>query len=137
MEGNFVAEKFGTETGGKLFLPVNFTIQRNISQAFPKKERSFSVLFDYKFSSIDEVKIDIPNQFEIEFLPPNILLDENFGLFESNYEIVENRIYHKRVFERKELFIPVEEYDHLKAFYDRVAKEDNQKIILKIPLGRD
>ena len=137
MEGKFVAEKFGTETGGKLFLPVNFTIQRNISQAFPKKERSFPVLFDYKFSSIDEVKIDIPNQFEIEFLPPNVLLDENFGLFESSYEIIDNKIYHKRVFERRELFIPVEEYDHLKGFYGRVAKEDNQKIILKIPPGRD
>ena len=83
------------------------------------------------------MSIDIPHQFEIEFLPPDILLDEDFGFFESSYEIKDNRIYHKRVFERKELFIPVEEYDQLKGFYDRVAKEDNQKIILKIPSGRD
>ena len=133
IEGNFAAEEFGIETGGKLFLPVNFAIQRNISQAFPKKERNFPVLFDYNFNTIDEVKIDIPNQFEIEFLPPNVLLDEDFGFFESSYEIVDNKIYHKRIFERKELFIPVEEYDQLKSFYDKVAKEDNQKIILKIP----
>ncbi|MFQ6031921.1 MAG: DUF3857 domain-containing transglutaminase family protein [Candidatus Zixiibacteriota bacterium] len=131
VEGDFAAGKFGTETGGKLFLPVNFTAQRNISQAFPKKQRDFPVLFDYKFSSIDEVSIEIPHQFEIEFLPPNTFLDEDFGIFESSYEIKDNKIYHKRVFERKELFIPVEEYERLKKFYDRVAKEDNQKIIFK------
>ena len=133
MEGDFTSEKFGTETGGKLFLPVNFTVQRNISQAFPKKQRDFPVLFDYEFSNTDEVSMHIPNQFEIEFVPPDILLDENFGFFESSYEIVDNKIYHKRAFQRKELFIPVEEYERLKKFYDRVAKEDNQKIILKIP----
>jgi hypothetical protein len=133
IRGDFAAEKFGTQIRGKLFLPVNFITQRNISQVFPKKERIFPVLFDYEFSSVDELAIEIPHQFEIESLPPNLLLDENFGFFESSYETVDNRIYHKRVFERKKLFIPVEEYDQLKAFYDRVAKEDNQKIILKIP----
>ena len=129
--GEFAAEEFGIETGGKLFLPVNFTIQRNISQTFPKKERDFPVLFDYKFSNTDEASIEIPEQFEIEFLPPNISLDESFGSFESSYEIVDDKIYHKRVFERKELFIPVEKYGQLKDFYDKVAKEDNHKIILK------
>ncbi|MCK4386057.1 MAG: DUF3857 and transglutaminase domain-containing protein [candidate division Zixibacteria bacterium] len=137
MKGDFTAKKFGTETGGKLFLPINFTIQRNISQAFPKKDRNFPVLFDYEFSTIDEVSIQIPNEFEIEFLPSNTLLEENFGLFESSYEIIDNRIYHKRIFERKEIFVPVEEYERLKEFYDRVAKEDNQNVILKIPPGRD
>jgi hypothetical protein len=133
IDGDFTAKRLGTETGGKLFLPVNFTTQRNISQSFPKKERDFPLLFDYKFSITDEIKIEILNQFEIEFLPPNIFLDENFGSFESSYEMVDNKIYHKRVFERKEIFIPIEQYDQLKGFYDRVAKEDNQKIILKIP----
>ncbi|KPL03521.1 MAG: hypothetical protein AMJ73_06700 [candidate division Zixibacteria bacterium SM1_73] len=129
--GEFAAEELGIETGGKLFLPVNFTIQRNISQTFPKKERDFPVLFDYKFSNTDEATIEIPEQFEIEFLPPNISLDETFGSFESSYEIVDDKIYHKSVFERKELFIPVEKYGQLKDFYDKVAREDNQKIILK------
>ncbi len=137
MVGDFSAERFGIETDGKLFLPVNFTIHRNISQAFPKKERSFPVLFDYEFSNIDEVSIHVPNDFEIEFLPPHILLDENFGFFESSYEIKDNWIYHKRIFERKKLLVPVEEYGPIKNFYDRVAKEDNQKIILKIRQRRD
>ncbi len=129
--GDFAAESFGIETGAKLFLPVNFTVQRNISQTFPQERRDYPVFLDYRFSNKDEVSIHIPEGFEIEFLPPNVTLDEDFGLFESSWEVRENEIHRRRVFERKKLLIPVEKYDRLKSFYDEVAKEDNQKIILK------
>jgi hypothetical protein len=135
--GELSAERFGTETGGKLFLPVNFSVQRNISQTFPQRQRDFPVVFDYRFSNKDEIRISISEGLDIEFLPSNVILDEDFGFFESSYEVTDGEILHRRVFERKQLFVPVEEYEPLKEFYDRVAKEDNQKIILKIPPGRD
>jgi hypothetical protein len=135
--GDFTARRFGTETGGKLFLPVNFTVQRNISQTFSQKQRRFPVLFDHEFRNEDELSVRMPEGFEIDFLPPNVILNEDFGYFESSYEILDGEILHRRVFERKELFVPAEEYERLKEFYDRTAKEDNQKIILKIPPGRD
>ena len=135
--GEFAARRLGTETGGRLFLPVNFTVQRNISQTFPQEQRELPVLFDYQFGNKDEISISIPEGLDIEFVPPNVFLDEDFGFFESSYEIIDGNILHRRVFERKQLFVPVEEYERLKEFYDRVAKEDNQKIILKIPPGRD
>jgi hypothetical protein len=86
---------------------------------------------------VDELILQIPAEFEIDFLPRDVRLDEPFGLFESIYKVEEDKIIHKRIFVRKKLFVPVDRYDQLKDFYDRVAEEDNQRIILKKKSGTD
>ena len=64
-------------------------------------------------------------------LPPPVRLDKSFGSFESTCRVEEDKIVHKRLFVRKELFIPVAEYSRLKDFYDQAAAADNQRIILR------
>jgi hypothetical protein len=137
IQTSFVAGGFGVKDQDRLFLPVNLNTQNYLSLMFPQKKRDFPVIFDYKFTNVDELILQIPAEFEIDFLPRDVRLDEPFGLFESIYKVEEDKIIHKRIFVRKKLFVPVDRYDQLKDFYDRAAEEDNQRIILKKKSGTD
>jgi len=131
IQTSFVSGGFGVIDQDKLFLPVNLNTQNYLNLMFPHERRDFPVIFDYKFINLDEMVLQIPVEFEIDYLPSNIRLDEPFGLFESIYKLEQNKIIHKRVFVRRKLYLPVEEYQKLKDFYDRSAEVDNQQIILR------
>lgn len=137
IQASFVAGGFGVKDQDRLFLPVNLNTQTYLSLMFPQKKRDSPVIFDYKFINVDELILQIPGEFEIDFLPRDVRLDEPFGLFESIYRLEEDKIIHERVFVRKKLFVPVDKYDQLKDFYDRVAEEDNQRIRLEKKSGTD
>jgi hypothetical protein len=132
IQASFVAEGFGVKDQNNLFLPVNLNTQNYLNIIFPHPQRNSAVVFDYKLINVDEMMVELPGALQVEHLPQDALLDESFGLFESTYQVREDRIVHKRVFIRKELFIPVDDYTRLKQFYDRAAEEDNNKVILKI-----
>ncbi|MGB2805766.1 MAG: DUF3857 and transglutaminase domain-containing protein [Candidatus Zixiibacteriota bacterium] len=125
------AGSFGVKQGERLFLPMNLNTQDYLNLMFPHAQRRFPVIFDYRFVNTDELTVSVPQVFEIEYLPGPVRLDESFGLFESTYELEGDKILHKRLFVRKELLVPVTDYDRLKDFYEQAAAADNQRIILK------
>jgi hypothetical protein len=131
IQAGFEAGRFGTDQGERLFLPVDLHTQNYLNLMFPHAQRRFPVVFDYRFVNLDELAVSVPLGFRVEHLPAPIRLDESFGSFESIYEMEGDRIVHKRMFVRKELVIPVTEYDRLTDFYDKAAAADNQRIVLR------
>lgn len=130
IRASFVAGGFGIEDQSRLFLPVNLNTLSYLSVMFPQPQRELPVFFDYRFINEDEIKIQPPEEFQIEHLPGAVRLDEPFGLFESTYRVEENKIIRKRTFVRKELLIGASQYHRLKQFYDRAAEEDSKRLIL-------
>jgi rhodanese-related sulfurtransferase len=114
-----------------LFLPVNLNTQNYLSMMFPDLQRNHPILFDYRFINEDIMKVRIPPEFEIAHLPGAIKLDQPFGLFQSTYSVNQDTLIHKRLFIRRELLIPTDDYARLKEFYDRAAEEDSRQIILR------
>jgi hypothetical protein len=45
--------------------------------------------------------------------------------------VAEDAIIHDRLFVRRQLLVPVEQYPQLKEFYDRAAQEDAARVILR------
>jgi len=131
IQASFVAGGFGVKDQERLSLPVNLNTQNYLNLMFPQKQRDFPVIFDYKFINVDELTLQIPAEFEIAHLPSDVWLDEPFGLFESIYKLEQDKIIHKRMFVRRKLLVPVDEYRKLKDFYDRAAEADNQRVMLK------
>ncbi|UCB51809.1 MAG: hypothetical protein JSV10_07430, partial [Candidatus Zixiibacteriota bacterium] len=129
--------RFGVERDDRLFLPVDLNTQNYLNLMFPYAQRRFPVIFDYRFVNLDELTVRVPQGFQVEHLPAPVRLDDSFGSFESTFSLEEDRILHKRVFERKELLVPVTDYDRLKGFYDLAAAADNQWIILRRELAKD
>jgi hypothetical protein len=131
IEADFLSGGYGVVQGEELFLPVNLNTQNYLSIMFPSEQRANPVLFDYRFKNEDQIRIVIPPQFEIERLPGAVRLDEPFGLFESTCSIEQDTIIHNRLFVRRQLLVPAEQYPQLKEFYDRAAQEDDARIILR------
>ncbi len=131
IQASFVAEGFGAKQQDLLLVGVDLSTQRYLRFLFPQKKRNFPIIFDYKFINIDETKLVIPPQLQIEHLPKDVHLDKPWGRFESTYQIEGDQIIHKRVFLRKRLNFSKDEYAELKDFYDLAAQADAQKIILR------
>jgi hypothetical protein len=131
VQADFEAGRFGVERDDRLFLPVDLNTQDYLNLMFPHPQRRFPVIFDYRFVNLDELVVRLPQGFQVEHLPPTMLLDDDFGSFQSTYEMEGDKIAHKRTFVRKELFIPVTEYVRLKDFYDQAAAADDQRVILR------
>jgi hypothetical protein len=130
VQAGFEAGRFGVRQEDRLFLPVDFNTQNYLNLMFPHAQRRLPVIFDYRFINIDQLDIIVPQGFQVEHLPEGVRLDESFGSFESTYRMEGDKIVHKRLFVRKELFIPATEYVRLQDFYDQAAAADNQQIIL-------
>ena len=131
IQASFMSGRFGAEEQSTFYLPVNLNTQSYLNLMFPHQQRDFPVIFDFKFVNTDELTLQIPEGFEIDYLPGAVRLDESFGLFESTYSSEDNRIKYTRVFVRRELYVSADRYPELKEFYDNAAEADNQRIILR------
>ncbi|NIM97090.1 MAG: DUF3857 domain-containing protein [candidate division Zixibacteria bacterium] len=131
IQASFVSGRFGAEEQGTFYLPVNLNTQSYLNLMFPQEQRDYAVIFDFKFINTDELTLQIPEEFEIDYLPGAVRLDEPFGLFESTCRSEDNRIKYTRVFVRRELYVSADQYPELKEFYDNAAEADNQRIILR------
>jgi hypothetical protein len=131
VRAGFEAEGFGVEQQDGLFLPIDLHTQNYLNLMFPHAQRRSPIIFDYRFVNTDQLDIIVPQGFQLQHLPAPVRLDESFGFFESTYQVEKDKIVHKRLFVRKELFIPVGEYSRLTDFYDQAAAADNQRVILK------
>ena len=79
----------------------------------------------------DEIEINLPAGFTIEFLPSNFDLKGKFGEYKTEIIKKENNklIYKRTMFLNKGKYSN-KEYDEYRLFMEQVSKNDNAKIIL-------
>ncbi|MEY4038656.1 MAG: hypothetical protein RIR67_967, partial [Bacteroidota bacterium] len=79
----------------------------------------------------DEIAIELPVHFVIEFLPTNFELITKFGEYKT--EIIKKNnsslLYKRTMFLKKGLYSN-KEYDDFRLFMEQIEKNDNSKIIL-------
>jgi len=79
----------------------------------------------------DEIEINLPNDFNIEFLPSNFELKGKFGEYKT--EIIKkdnNKLLYKRTMFLNKGKYSNKEYDEYRLFMEQVSRNDNAKIIL-------
>ena len=79
----------------------------------------------------DEIEINLPTGFTIEFLPQNFELKGKFGEYKTEIIKKENNklIYKRSIFINKGQYSS-KEYDEYRLFMEQVSRNDNAKIIL-------
>lgn len=79
----------------------------------------------------DEIEINLPSGFSIEFLPSNFELKGKFGEYKTEIVKKENNklIYKRYMFLNKGKYSN-KEYDEYRAFIEQISRNDNAKIIL-------
>ncbi|MDC8003172.1 DUF3857 domain-containing protein [Aureisphaera galaxeae] len=126
----FDARSYTSTAGENLIFPVNVL---NRFTYIPKryKNRKFPLYISRGFVDEDEVSIELPPGFGVTSLPEPIQLETKFGMYTSQLTETEPGKYkYQRKFEIHEGEFPKEEYENYRKFMKKVARHDNQKIIL-------
>ena len=124
------AANYGVITNGKMLFEIN---AYNHTSGNVKRIRNRKTPFEIQRGYVDkdEITIELPAHFAIEFLPTNFELNTKFGEYKT--EIIKKSnsslIYKRTMFLKKGLYSN-KEYDDFRLFMEQVAKNDNAKIIL-------
>lgn len=124
------AINYGVIAANKLIFPVDaFNQNANTIKRIRNRKNPFQIQRGYLDS--DEIEINLPNGFTIEFLPANYELKGKFGEYKTEIIKKENNklVYKRSMFLNKGKYSN-KEYDEYRLFMEQVSKNDNAKIIL-------
>ena len=124
------AINYAVIAANKLIFPVDaFNQNANTIKRIRNRKNPFQIQRGYLDS--DEIEINLPNGFKIEFLPSNYELKGKFGEYKTEIIKKENNklIYKRSMFLNKGKYSN-KEYDEYRLFMEQVSRNDNAKIIL-------
>ncbi len=106
----------------------------NQNQYIPPRieNRKQNLYLGHGFIDIDTVEVEIPENFSVEVLPDDTILETQFGKYEMGFsKISENKlIYHRKIVIDKGEY-PPSEYENYRDFLRSIARLDKTKILLK------
>lgn len=124
------AEKYATFVGDKMMVTVNAF---NRLSASVKRIRNRKTPFEIArgFVDEDEVVVELPAGFTLDFVPPAFESKTKFGTYTVSFEKKEsNVVVYKRLLMLNSGTYTNKEYDAYRQFMDQVSQNDNAKIIL-------
>ncbi len=126
----FTATNYGVLNGHQLLIPINAF--NNNSDAPPRiRNRKLPFEISRSFLDIDEVKIMLPKQLKIEFLPEKFELNTKFGTYSIELiKIDDSSYFFKRTLKIVSGNYQKEDYEPYRNFRKEIVKYDNSKIIL-------
>lgn len=124
------AANYGNLSGQKMMFAVNaFNQYLGSVKRIRNRKNPFEIHRGYL--DTDEITIDLPVGFFIEFTPTKYELKNKFGAYVLEFIKKDNNslIYKRSLFVRKGIYSAAE-YDDYRLFMEQVSKNDNAKMIL-------
>lgn len=127
-------EAFGgvEEAGGKIFMSPLFYVQTK-ENPFKSQTRKLPVDFGHTGRSQTIVNLTIPDGYEVESLPENVLLNLAGDMGSYRYLINQtgNILQISVEYAINQSVIAESEYEHVKDFFEIMVNKENEKIVLK------
>ena len=125
-----VTSAYGTKTGNRYFVPIN--IFRNNKNSLAKTNRKYDIVISNGWQQTDNIKIILPEGYEIEYLPKPVVIDSPFGAIESEVKTDgENTILINQRLLMKSGSWDVKTYDDFYNFMNKIASTYKEDIVLK------
>jgi len=96
-----------------------------------KEKRKYPIVFSTTSLMVDKVKVYLPKEFEIKFIPEDIHLELPYLSFISDYEIKDGTILYEGIFKRDTTKITTSQYPEYKLFRERISRESQRQILIK------
>ncbi|NOZ45681.1 MAG: hypothetical protein GXO79_02755, partial [Chlorobi bacterium] len=127
----FEISQYASKLNNRLILPLNLT---NNLTYIPKeiKNRRTPVVIKRAYYDIDSIIYEIPENYNVEFVPDTVLIESIFGEYKSITTLRNNKIIYVREMKYNSGKFKPEKYEELRNFYKKIAKADTEKAILKI-----
>jgi transglutaminase-like putative cysteine protease len=123
------ASQLLTKGGDKLFLTVNL-LNRQESAVTTLEDRKTSFSVNYSFKDEDEIIYTIPKGYKIEFIPKDISIASEFGMYSAKFTVKDDKLIYTRTKMMVSKKYPPEKYNDFAAFYKKIYQADKQKSIL-------
>jgi len=118
-------------SGGKrVLLPTNI-FEFGRPAVFSHNERQYPIYFEYPSFESDDIHIKLPDNLEVESLPPDEQEKAGYALYGAKRKQEKNELIIAREFAINTFFFQPTEYKTLKSFYDKIKESDEQQALLK------
>jgi transglutaminase-like putative cysteine protease len=124
------AENYCSKSGERMMFAVNaFNQSSNIPQRYRDRKSPFEI--PRGFYDTDEITIYLPRGFTMEAQPQNITITDKFGEYTAEYVMVSpEQMLFKRSLLINEGFYDSNEYENYRQFREKIARNDNAKVVL-------
>jgi transglutaminase-like putative cysteine protease len=121
---------YANKAGKRLLIPVGI-FHSSGQQPFSSTRRTYAVYFDYPWESYEQVKLAIPDGFQVESLPGNTKIDRGRTTYESSSSRQGSILQLNRTMKMAAYYVPLDKYPLLKQFYELIRAGDEQQVVLK------
>jgi hypothetical protein len=126
---DFTSQNAAIISGKRCMVTPNFFSKNEISLPY-SKERKFPIDLSFGFTETDTVVLELPNEYQLEQMPKEVSILNNFGKYAVRYEAVDHKILFYRTYCNNGGVYPVTDYAALKEFLDEVYKLDRSTLVL-------
>lgn len=125
-----ISSSYGIRTGNRYFIPIN--VFRNNKNSLHKANRELDIVINNGWQQVDSIVFNIPDGYEIEFLPQPLSFDSPFGSIQSEVKL-DNK---NKVLVYQRLLLKsgkwnVSTYDAFYDFMDKIALAYKGEMVLK------
>jgi hypothetical protein len=127
----FFADNYAQSAGDLLLVRPRVLGSKALGILETKEPRQFPIEFEGPARDTDQFEITLPPGYEVDELPPPVDVDYSFASYHSKTTANGNVIGYTRIFEVKELSVPVSKAEELKKFYRIIAGDERSTAVLK------
>lgn len=131
---NVTVPGFGTRTGKRMLVPGSIFTGAN-RNPFTKRGRFYPVHLKYAFRENDEITLKLPDGLQADSMPAPRQVSGPHGVYAVSREQVGNSLKTIRRFDMNSVFIPAEEYETLRSFYEKMRVGDEDQVVFKVVQG--
>lgn len=122
-------ERFANTSGKRLFFQPNvFNKLGKIS--IPQNDRKHDFVLNYPFMDADTIEFQIPVGYHLEYIPEPVVLESDFGKYESKVLTDEGKITYIRTHSMEKGQFPSKKYLKYVEFRNEISEADQAKLVL-------
>jgi hypothetical protein len=97
----------------------------------PAADRKYPIEFQATAHETDTFEISLPEGYRVDELPPPVSIEYPFASYRSKTVSEPGLIRYERVYELKQIRVPVDRLGDLAEFYRRIAADEHASVVLK------
>ena len=129
LEYGFTVGGYGQHPG-QLFLFRSCALGHKGDDLLEDKPRQQAVVFSSTAYETDSFELEYPAQYTISELPEPVRYEIPFGAYESQTHADSHVVRYTRTYQLRTLRVPVDELEHLKEFFRKIADDERAYVIL-------
>jgi len=126
----FNARSYGTIAADKMLVPLNvFNRHTSLPDRYSNRKQGVEIERGYFYN--DEIKIKLPEGYQLESIPDGTIIENDFGSYTSEVnQINDDEILYKRTVVIKKSSLKKEEYKKYRSFIKGIVRGDAAKMVL-------